>query len=200
MQAAHDRFQSNVEYVRNIAGTYTALTKLTTSALDLSDILRAELVLTVSALDNFLHELVEEGIMEMYEGRRTPTNQFLKYSIPISSIIAMSSSKANTWLRDEIRRQNGFKSFQQPAKFHDALKLVSTKKIWDELSAELLMPTDDIKRTLDLIVDRRNQIAHQADAIPGYPVKKWPIDERMVNDSLQFIEKLGRAVHNLLTT
>ena len=47
MQTAIDQFRTNINRVRNLGSIFEALDSQTTSVLDLSDILRAELVLAV---------------------------------------------------------------------------------------------------------------------------------------------------------
>lgn len=60
----------------------------------------------------------------------------------------------------------------------------------------------DIKDRLDLIVDRRNKIAHEADIDPSYPDTRWPIDEQLVSDTVGFIEQKAvfAAGKSVLTT
>ncbi len=50
MKTSIEQFRENIARVRNLDAIYTGLIHRTTSALDLSDILRAEIVLGVSAL------------------------------------------------------------------------------------------------------------------------------------------------------
>ena len=54
-------FQCNLARVRDLAAIYTTFSKRATSALDLSDLLRAELVLAVSAFDHFIGVLANSG-------------------------------------------------------------------------------------------------------------------------------------------
>lgn len=53
--------------------------------------------------------------------------------------------------------------FQDPAKVADAIRLVSRKKLWEEVGTLLGKNDADVKSRLKLIVDRRNKIAHEAD-------------------------------------
>ena len=73
MQSALDQFQGNIARVRNLGCIYRALEGQTTAAVDLSDLLRAELVLAVSALDQYIHELVRLGMLEINQGARQET-------------------------------------------------------------------------------------------------------------------------------
>ncbi|MEY3827430.1 MAG: hypothetical protein RLZZ148_2249, partial [Cyanobacteriota bacterium] len=57
MQSALDQFYISIQRVRDLIALYHSLTAQTTSAVDLSDILRSALVLAVSALDYYIHEV-----------------------------------------------------------------------------------------------------------------------------------------------
>ena len=66
-------------------------------------------------------------------------------------------------------------------------------------STNMNMPAKDIKQQLNLIIDRRNKIAHEADIDPSYPIgNRWPIDEQSVNDAIEFLEKVVESIHNIL--
>ncbi|MDT9178778.1 MAG: HEPN domain-containing protein [Limnospira sp. PMC 1291.21] len=58
----------------------------------------------------------------------------------------------------------------------------------------------DIKQQLSAIVDRRNKIAHQADIDPSFGIgNRWPIDDRLVSDCVDFLEQLVETIHQVLT-
>lgn len=57
----------------------------------------------------------------------------------------------------------------------------------------------DIKQQLSLIVDRRNKIAHEADIDPSYGIgNRWNINQILVNDAVNFLEQLVRAIDQIL--
>lgn len=250
MQSALDQFRISIGRVRDLIALHNSVRATATSALDVSDILRASLVLVVSALDYYIHEVVTLGMLEIYRGQRPepspPANTtqsafsrfqvslgtarqeriiaidvaswleseiqqsygstFLQQSHTISSLIpAISNSIANklnsniSWLENEIRETLSFKSFQQPDKIADAIRLISDKKLWDEVAAKIGKPTKDIKQQLILIVDRRNKIAHEADIDPTFNIgNRWNIDEFLVNDAVDFIEQVVESIHQML--
>ena len=70
MQPAFDQFCENLARARSLGGLAQSLSNLTTAAVDLSDILRASLVLAVSAFDHFVHEFVRLGMLEVHRGNR----------------------------------------------------------------------------------------------------------------------------------
>lgn len=135
MQSALDHFQLNISYVKNLGTIYDVLKASTTSALDLSDILRAEFVLAVSALDFYIHELVEIGMRESYANRRPHTSMFLNFSVPIGSFFHDTFVlTSHDWLINEVRTKHSFKSFQRPENIAKAIKLISSVNLWEEVS------------------------------------------------------------------
>ena len=218
MQSALDQFRISIGRVRDLIALHNSVKAQSTGALDLSDMLRAALVLTVSALDYYIHEIVRLGMLEIHRGQRpepspTPSvaqSAFSRFQISLGSaredrrvaieiaswieseiqqsygynflqqphtipglIPAISSCILNrlnnaSWLEDEIRERLGYQSFQQPDKVADAIRLISDKKLWDELSIQRGEPARDIKQQLSSIVDRRNKIAHEADIDPTF--------------------------------
>jgi hypothetical protein len=249
MQSALDQFRASIGRVRDLISIHNSVRAQSTSALDLSDVLRAALVLAVSALDYYVHEVVTLGMLEIHRGQRAEplpsanSSQsafarfqvslggarqerlialdisswleqeiqqnhgfsFVQQSHTISALLpAISNSILNrinntSWLEDEIRERLGYQSFQQPDKIADAIRLISEKKLWEEVSIQLGKPQKDIKQQLSAIVDRRNKIAHEADIDPTYGIgSRWNIDEVLVNDAVDFLEKVVESIHQVL--
>lgn len=195
MQIALDLFEKSLARVRELHGIYEALSKQVTSAIDLSDMLRAEVVLAVSAMDHFIHELTRLGMLLSWSGARPKTDAFNKYSLPISAMTGLADpNAAETILDAEIRLRHGFLSFQHPDKIADAIRLISTIALWDRVGEELGRSPKEIKTSLTLIVDRRHKIAHEADIDPTYPDLRWPIDAALVLKIVAEIEIIGRAI------
>lgn len=194
MQEAIDQFVANLGRIRNLGALVDALESQTTSVLDLSDILRAELVLSVSALDHYVHEIVRIGMLEAYRGTRQKTQQFLNFKISLESALS-SVSGGEAWIDNEIRARNGYRSFQTPQNIASAVRLVSEINLWNQVAQVMGMPAKDIRETLSVIVDRRNKIAHEADMDPSPYEERYPIEKSEVNDSIDFIEQVAHAIH-----
>ncbi|BFL62329.1 HEPN domain-containing protein [Roseomonas mucosa] len=190
MLAAFNTFQTIMQRARAMHGLHGSLSKQLTSAVDLSDMLRSELVLAVSAFDFFIHEVTRLGMLECYSGRRVRTAAFEKFQVPM----ALLSSRSETALDIEIRTRHGYKSFQSPVKVAEAIRLISEIDLWQAVAAEIGVDHKEIKRQLNLIVDRRNKIAHEADVDPSYPNQLWPIDPKMVEDVFDLIERIAEKI------
>jgi hypothetical protein len=72
--------RQNMIYVRNLGGIHAALVSLTTPAVDASDLLRAQYVLGVSALDHYVHELTRVGMISIFSGTRSGLSCLLPFS------------------------------------------------------------------------------------------------------------------------
>lgn len=200
MIKAINDFQKNIDRVYHLGGLQSAIAKLTTNAVDTSDILRSQIVLGVSALDCYIHEVTILGMIEIFEGKRIQTPAFEKFNIPINLVLIHSSSSGSKWFEAEIRERLSFQTFQQPDKIADAIRLISNKTLWNQVSSELKNSEKDIKDRLKLIIDRRNKIAHEADLAPGVPASYWPIDEKITSSTLSFISDLCNAINNVVTS
>ena len=198
MSTSLDQFRANTGRVKNMVSLYKALRVSVTSALDLSDVLRAALVLAVSAFDHYIHEVVRKGMLDSFAGKRPSTSSFLNFQVSTSSVKeAVSDSSRIDWFEAEIRLQHGYRSFQRAKSVAEAVRLISDVSLWDEVATRLGTLAGSTKEQLNLIVDRRNKIAHEADMDPSSPGSRWPIDELLVEESMTFLERVTSAIDAL---
>jgi len=196
MQQALDQFRANIQHVRNLHGLHVYFSAATTPALDLSDLLRAQIVLVVSALDFYIHEVTRLGMIEILESKRPSTPAFLKFPVTLGGAIGgMQTPNDTGWLDNEIRLRHGIASFQHPDKIADAIRLFSPVEIWNEVSLRMSLPTVDLRNRLRSIVDRRNKIAHEADVDPSFPGVRWPITANDAIGAMNFVEQICETIH-----
>ena len=195
MHSALDQFRENLRRTRELGVLGSAMSAMTTSTIDVSDIWRAQVVLAVSALDHFIHELTRLGMIECAKGSRPKTDSYLRFQIPLTAMeSAMSGLPHESWIGETVREKHSWQSFQDPDKLADAIRLISSVKIWEAVAADLGIPTQDVKTRLKLIVDRRNKIAHEADLNPASPGFRWPIDATLVGNTVTFVEQFGESI------
>lgn len=195
MQAAIEQFRENARRVHSLDGIYQALVVQTTPV-DLSDLLRSELVLAVSSLDNYIHELVKLGMLEAYRGERPRTEAFLRFQVSLDSALeALSSPLDDAWLESQVVSRHGHLSFQTPDSIADAVRLISEVRLWDGVASRLGKTNRDTREQLRLIVARRNQIVHSADMDQTYAGRALPIDYLLVTEAVAFIEQLAEAIY-----
>ena len=194
MHSAIEQFRENMQRVKSLGGLTRALGSMTTSAIDTSDILRAQYVLAVSALDHYVHETTRLGMLEAFDGDRVAPPAYLRFRISLDCLgtgKVVSRSDVDT----EIRTQHGFVSFQHPDSVADAIRLVSDIKLWETVATKMSSNSTAIRERLRLIVDRRNKIAHEADLDPTYPKARWPISASDVDQVVNFLIELVEAIH-----
>jgi hypothetical protein len=166
------------------------------AGLDIDDLLRAQVVMAVSAMDYYVHELTRLGMIEILEGKRPVTSKFEKYQVSLggakNGILAPGTS---AWLDTEIRTKHGYVSFQQYDKIADAIRLFSDAVLWTGVAANLGLQPVDIKLELELLVQRRNKIAHEADLDPSFPGARWPITAAQAARATNFVEQICENIH-----
>ena len=195
MRVAFDQFSENLARARSLAGLAESLSTLTTAAVDLSDILRASLVLGVSALDHFVHEFVRLGMIEVHRGNRATTDAYLSFRVPMAAAReAIADISRDEWLDQVVREAHSWLSFQHPDKIADAIRLMSNARLWEQIASELGMTSKTVRTQLSAIIDRRNKIAHEADMDPTNPGSRWPINAVLVRDAIDFIERVAQAI------
>lgn len=98
------------------------------------------------------------------------------------------------WLDQAIREAHSWLSFQHPDKIADAIRLMSNVRLWEQVASELGTTSRTVRTQLGAIIDRRNQIAHEADMDPTNPGYRWPINEVLIRDAIDFIDKVAQAI------
>ena len=198
MQPAIDQFRWNLQRIRNLGSLHSILNSQTTSALDLSDLLRAEFVMAVSTLDLYVHEIVRLGMLECFRGQRPRTNAFNEFRVSLDiTIQAVSTPGSDVWLDDQIRDQHSRRTFQQPEDIISGIRLFSNADLWHQVATRLHSSQQDVRNRLRLIVDRRNKIVHEADSDPSYGQIGilWPLNSVATDDTVSFIENVVEAIH-----
>ena len=217
-----EQFRENITRVQDIGGLHTVLDNTTTSVVDLTDLLRAQIVMIVSALDLYIHEITRVGMLAVYNGKRPQTDAFLRFQVTLGSAMQGISSvrkeeddskedndnKENDsnkkwlddkWLDIEIRERHGHQSFQDPNNIADAIRLFSSCELWPSVAKQLNLDVKDVKDQLSAIVKRRNQIVHEADLVPTYPgtITRWLISPADVASTLDFVREICEAIDTI---
>lgn len=192
------QFRENIERVRALGGLYDVLSQQATSALDLTDLLRSQIVMAVSALDHYVHEITRVGMLEVYSGKRPQTPAFLRFQVTMEATLQgiVAGQGNDGWLDEEIRKKHGYLAFQHPDRIADAIRLFSSCTLWISVASELNSEVENVKTELQLIVDRRNQIAHEADLDSRTPGgNRFVISRSDTERIIGFIQNVGEAIY-----
>lgn len=205
MQRAFEQFANNIKAVKEIDALYHHLTVGLKLPNDLSDILRAQYVYALSALDKLIHELVRIGMLQTFNNQRSATSKFNTFAISLETHCKIQQARqiqADTLLLEppeyffeqEIIVKHKYLAFQEPDKIADALSLIwEEKQKWQKIALALGKSDDAIKKELKNIVSRRNQIVHEAD-IDLQTSLRNPIDKDDVTEAVDFIFSLGKII------
>lgn len=158
------------------------------------ELLRAEWVARVSALDLYVHELVAQSLVKIFDSIRPQSAAFKRLEISGDTLLWILNAQTKNEKRDffelNIRQKLKIQTFQDPEKIADAIRLISDIELWNSIAAELgangssqkQEMAKNLKKSLSVIVDRRNKIAHEGDMLIDAAAAPWPIN---VNDLLQ---------------
>jgi len=196
---AIDTFRLNIDSVKQLDIIHQFLEKNNVKTLDLSEILRAQIVLAVSALDTLVSDILQMGLVEAFaQNKPLSTNDFSKYKIEIQTlnqiIAAPSMNDKSMILGEHIRKINSKSPYQDPKQIVSAMRLIGVTDIWRKLGAKMLITNpDDVKNELANIVWQRHKIAHEADI--DYVTQQKRVRDRLTTKkAVEFIENVSEAL------
>lgn len=192
-----------------LSAMYAYLSSTTTKALHSDEILRAEWVARVAALDLFVHELVAQRLVEVFEGRRAATDSYNRFMLPNETVnrirVAPTPDDARAAFDLEVRRQLGLITYQSAVSIADGIRMVSPVELWNGVAAYQGAPPADVtrrakalRRQLSMIVERRNKIAHEGDMQPAAPRQPWPISQADLQTVRDFIFQVVAAINAIV--
>lgn len=206
MLTAFRQFNDNYKYIQELDSLYIFLKTDLKIGVDLADILRAEIVYSVSAFDKLVHDLVRIGMVECFQGTRTKTNSFKNFQVTSDTLTEIMNSHNNPsttypsvyWFEQEVVLRNKYISFQDPSKISEGLSYIWTEQHkWQKIALKMGQDEKAIKTTLTNIINRRNKIVHESD-IDIQTGIKFNIEHPDVNYTTSFIEKLGTAIYDCI--
>lgn len=188
-----------------LSSMHAYLAKQMTGAMPVDELLRAEWVARVSALDLYVHELVAQRMVMSFQGELVRSSQFQTFHLPLETIERIRAAPSNTAASAafdlEVREQLSFTTYQDPDRIAEGVRLCSTVELWNAVAlhqgatpAQKVNEAKRIKRQLRAIVDRRNKIAHEGDLQPVLPVTPWPIAQSDLVLVSTFLEGLVRSI------
>ena len=193
-----DQFEDNLRQARLVLGHAQLLNAARDKHVG-DDLIRASLVAGVSALDYYIHEIVREKMIQIAEGKRSETKTFLSFHTSAGiTMEAIRGKPARQWMDEAVRLQHGHISFQRPDKIARAIRRVWAGELWPTVAGALGTNAASVKRSLNLIVSRRNQVVHEADRDPTPPHDRWPISHDDASQTLATIERIVSAIDQIL--
>ncbi len=175
----------------------TSLTELIQKCSGSTDqfVLKSCIILSVSALDFYIHEIVKHMILVIFDGRAAKTPSYKKFIVSLECVEkAIRNPELLDWLDEEVYHRNSYKSFQRADKISEAMKLIYPDKIWDKLAPILSMEKKAIKDKLDDIVVIRDDLSHQDCSTTNTLISSDTLS------NIQFIQNIVEGIHQLVIT
>lgn len=188
-----------------LSSIYAYLSNTTSKALNSDELLRAEWVARVAALDLYVHELIAQRMLEIFEGRRAATDAYNKFMLPNGTIGRIRDSVtpdgANAAFDLEVRRQLGLVTYQGHESIANGIRMISSIELWKGIAehigaspAEAVKKAKGMRAQLSMISERRNKIAHEGDMQPSAPRVPWPICQADLKTVSDFIFTVVEAI------
>jgi hypothetical protein len=189
MTVAKHQFEKNLESINMLGGLYDYFSDQL-KAVDLSELLRAQYVMLVSALDHYVHTRVREGLLDIfYDSTKSSPNIDIPLRIVKLLLQEQNEQEQRRILDAEVRDILSKNSYQSSRNIENAFGLIEIKKIWSSIAQGFGKPAEDIVNILNLVVTRRNKIAHESDINSTTGDKEY-IDKNIVSDTVIFIKTL----------
>lgn len=186
LQSILGRFNTNISDIRSHFQTADDLLALQPpKQIAAEDIWRSQIVFLDSALDFYIHEIVKYGIIKMFNREWAESNDYKKFKVRLSFAVDLAQNPSSaSRLLEEIDEMNKHSCFMGARKIKDQFRA---------LDISYTLSSSEIN-LLDDLFNRRNQIAHQSDRIPGQQ-QKQPISKNYVENFINRIEDF--VVNNL---
>ncbi|MEM6229929.1 HEPN domain-containing protein [Shewanella scandinavica] len=185
--------------VENLTGLHSFLEETITSPFSFDDLLRAQIVYSVSAFDKLMHDLIRIGIVQIYTGKRVPTPKYIAEQISLqlhSELITATLPPKEFIFEQAIFNKLKLISYQDPSKISEGLSYIwDEKQKWQKIATAFGVPDKTIKTKLKLIATRRNAIVHEADIDPVSQTKL--IISKTDSDTItSFLYDCGKEIYN----
>jgi hypothetical protein len=172
-------FRLNVARSRALIGTHGQLhNKAGKPKTVVSDVMRAAVVMVVSAFDAFLHGLLSEYVERAAKLKPPPgalMDLVKEWHLDAKEILPyLLNKKGPSDFRQLAVAHFADRTLQDPSKVGQVGAVLGVEDLWDEIAAGLNRPVTDLRKEFAAVVKRRHQIAHEADLDPSgkTPTKK----------------------------
>lgn len=201
MHNALNLFRKNIEEAESLTPVYEYLERSLSTPLSFDDLLRAQIVYSVSAFDKLMHDLIRIGMVEIFMGNRPTTPQYLAETITISTysdLISATFLPKELVFEQAIVRKLKTVSYQTPDNVAKGLSYIwNEPQKWQKIATNMAMDIETVKTELKLIVDQRNRIVHEADINP-LTNQKYSITKNDSQSVTDFLQKTGEAIYMLV--
>ena len=184
-------FGREISRSRDLVGLAEKLRALMGHSLECYDLLRSAIVLAVSAVDKYMHDLLVDNLVQVFLGKRESSRGISSLRVPVNMTLEIHPG-SNVYEREVVYRCKVSEvlsriTCQRADDIGDGLKLICDDPFWSTFYGKGT-GAENMKRELNLIVTRRNKIVHESDVADPNLGDKWPIDADLVKSALNHME------------
>ena len=191
----YTHFNTNLSRARDLVALGQSIGAMTAGRVDASDLYRASLVQGVAALDHYVHGVILDRSVDILLSRLPLPTAASKIGLPVSAVqeilqatsVAEQEQRARTHLVERL----GKETYQRSSAIGDGLASVGVPQVW---AKGFNKPPKPHLLALDLVVSRRNRIAHECDADPAVPGSVVLLSASDALDSLAVVEACAQAI------
>ena len=128
-------------------------------------LLRQAVVVACTALESYFWDSLRENVLTIVRARRRGSDESLrKLTLTLDDYLSLESYKDP----DDRLQQIILKNFERGTLYDSSsiekiATILTVRNFWSQVSKKCGQPENDIKRQLNELITRRNQIAHRAD-------------------------------------
>lgn len=193
--SAKSLFNQNMQSVEDCLKLYDGVDKLGTS-LEISWLLRASIVFSISAMDAYFHDKVKYRAGKF--GLNDLPPKLARFQIPIAEMGKWDKAKRKgnvirNWLTDHYATR----PLQRKQDIADALKLVGIEDLWATIEPNS-PAREKLLSEMQVHVKRRNQIAHEGDRQSARKSGKKlrGINRKTASDCEAFVRRIVDLIEN----
>lgn len=204
-----EQFEENLQYAQGLVTGGRALEGIQAipgrnfgdlSAAHPEDLYRAAWNQAVSALDHWLHrEIIDRAVILTNDvGRQRPA-PLRRLQMPFETVERMHREPMREVFREHLEEELGRITYQRSQRIIEGLRLVLTDTpglIWRRIATILALEPDAVKTRQDMIVNRRNRIAHEADL--DAQGNRTPMTGDDAQATVDWIHRFAEAVAQVL--
>jgi len=172
----------------------------------LCELLRSALAFGVSAMDRYFHDIICHRLLDVIKRPKADIPKGLaNFSIFLSDAEdalahALSSRNGGTATRPRTILKARFadalhkRTFQSSVEVEQAFGMLGVRKPWGKLARRMNGDANAVRKELDRVVHRRNQIVHEGDVTRSPRPREVKLHEITPNQTRRDIESLRKLV------
>jgi len=204
--AAINNFRLTIDRAQKLVDLHRTLCSRGRPRAEYADILRAAVVISVSAMDAYFHEKIPENIARLVrakKGKNLPGKfvDTIKSGASHDKLIGIFFQKRPlSHIVTIVRKSMTDRTYQDPSKIEDVLKIVGVTDVWYKVGRKLKLRKEKAKTYIQGYVTRRHQIVHRGDYGQTKKTKNQlkpitrPYAERCVREVKRFVEAIDGII------